>query len=307
MEKSCSLYENNQQEIEGKSQETYYEQIAREIFYRVKEKEPINNSYFKRIIHLALEKEELKKYSDYFFNANIIRQIIIREENSRKIISPYYFGINGTLEKDLEGYDKDYYDYLTVTQRILKKIEYCKHLKSYRGKNVNSLESQILKNSYFKYVDMIVEKGPIFQKKYSNQLEHYQTMDEEYGHLAPQIRITLSDSYNAILEIGKLLEVDKINAINNIKLYNSLLKDYYFLITYQSRSKQEGEVSPTLYYLEKLAFTKKEFRDIKKISLQSEDIDVEERLRLGLPLTQNEIFEMQKNKRELERTLRLKK
>lgn len=307
MEKSCSLYESNPQEIERKSQETYYEQFAREIFYRVKEKEPVNNSCFNKIIHLALEKEELEKYSDYFFNADIIRVIIIREENSRKIISPYYFGINGTLEKDLEGYDKDYYDYLTATRRILEKVEYFKHLKSYEGKNLNTLESQILKNSYFKYVDMIVQKEPIFQKKYSSQLEHYQTMNEEYRHLAPLIRITLSDSYKAILEIGKLLEVDKINTINNIKLYNLLLQGYYFLITYQSRFKQEGEVSPTLYYLEKLAFTKKEFRDIKKISLQSKDIDVGERLRLGLPLTQNEIFEMQKNKRELERTLRLKK
>lgn len=61
-------------------------------------------------------------------------------------------------------------------------------------------------------------------------------------------------------------------------------------------------LSPTLYYLDKLKYSK---RKINRLVRQSEDLDANERLKLGLILTENELYKIRKSQNELERTLKM--
>lgn len=306
MEFDSFLYDTYFEDIEKYSTKTYYKEIAQMIFKRVSEKSPLNFDYVIDLIDFAIEWWGVEDYLNELPNRKNIMEMKHDFKNSQKNVPETIFERNNPYTAYLDGFEKDFYHYLRITYLVLKEIEYYKLFKNYQDKSGSSLKNTILQISYFKYVEMLQNSFRIYPRKakrQGNQIFAQKKTFSSYRNLAPEERYTSIAAYDTILEITQLLEQEKVDIVNKLDLCNIFLKPYAFLEA-RNRCNENSQnlLSPTLYYLEKLNSSK---RKINSLARQTEDLDAIERLKLGLKLTENELYKIRKSQKELERTLKL--
>lgn len=303
-------------------QKKYFESIAKLIFGRVENRISIDTLFVQDLMaiiceYFNLEGEVFETEIDekQFLNINLTnsihnaiaiyalgddKELAINKEMLARITPPF---------DNLKEYDIYFYQYLYLTRIILKEIEKYRQLESFEKNRENTLQNKILKMSYFQYIEMLYKyynrNFLCHTEKLKKHLMKYSNIFHQYRQLAPKERYASISAFETILEIGELLELEKINVVNKIELCNTLLNPYSFVRGYTVRD-ETIELSPTIYYLEELAITEKEAKNIKKLLQQTENLKANERLKLGLTLTPNELYKARKYQRELERALRLK-
>lgn len=151
-------------------------------------------------------------------------------------------------------------------------------------------------------------KAPIIfeSNKKRNSIARQEEVFKRFKTMAPEERYTSIASYKTILDITQLLKLEKLQIIQKIALFDVLLNPYHFVRLHAIRDK-EIKLAPTIYYLKKLAQTKREKKSIQSILSQSEGLDVTERIHLGLTLTPDEINSTSQIQKEYERMLEIKK
>lgn len=306
MEFDSYLFDPYFEDIEKYSSKVYYEEIAQMIFKRVSEKRALNFDYVIDLIDFAIEWWGVEDYLNELPNRKNIMGIKYDSQDTQTIVPETIFEKNNSYTAYLEGYENDFYHYLHITYLVLKEIEYYKLFRNYQKEYGSTLKNTILQMSYFKYVEMLQNFSHVYPKKakiQENQIFAQKKTFSLYRNLAPEERYTNIASYSDILEITQLLEQEKVNMVNKLDLCNIFLKPYAFIETCnRCNENNEDMLSPTLYYLDKLKYSK---RKINRLVRQSEDLDANERLKLGLILAENELYKIRKSQNELERTLKM--
>lgn len=279
-------------------QEEVYKAIAELIFRNVEKGIPFNRYFIQDLIAITNHLDEQSVITSLMENNQQKLRISINNSNI-KLFTPAY--------ANLKGYDIDFYQYLFITRLLLKEIENYRLSKMFieEEKWISyNLQDRILEMSYYKYLALLQKynnKKGFKIRKWNKALTHQSEMYAKFSAFAPETRYANIASYETILKVGELLELEKINGINQIEFWNMLLNPYSFIRTQQVDGV---ELSPTIYYLKKIAQTQQEEYEINQIIEQSENLNTSKRLILGLTLQPKEIYNARKMQQELEKNIK---
>lgn len=263
----------------------YYEEIAKNIFYRVKDGISLDIEYIQEVLELVIKEENINSAllkNMYTFDSDIL-------------LEKKAFEINNPFSPFLDKYEKEFFYYLSVTRILLKNIYFMiqkKHLKNelFEIKLLNLIANFKMNTaSHFYRSKNKALQELIRERKYSS-----------VSILEPFKRTAIIASFASIFEITAFLEQEKLNTINKILFCENLLHSYRYLQFLQNiKKEQEIELSPTCFYFEQMVGQ----WQTKSLKKQQYNFDAIKRLELGLFLSEQEIDKIKEMKKELKRNL----
>ncbi len=256
-----------------------YEYIAEQIWNRINRQIPIDSDFILNIMEYLIGFQGLNSYME-----QIKTYLIFIKRQS-------------IIPKHLNETDQLFFQYLDNIRQVVVAIEYIKYF--------NNIEKNTLRN---KIVQLSFGKKENAIKKLAKQSEFVQGLKKneamiqmKYITLSPLKNYPQISSYEEIIQITDLLERETLTNTEMLALCKSYLRPY-LSYTYASTEARENNVPPTIYFLEQLKYGKIQIAEIES---KSRDLDVVERLRLGLNMSNSEISKVREYESTLKRSLNL--
>lgn len=273
----------------------YYEEIAKNIFYRVKAGIPLDKDFRQMVLDLVIKEEGHGDLLEEIF----LKTCILNDSFDCIFLQRQIFEMNNPFSSFLNDFENEFYYYLFVTRFLLKNIYIF-----FQEKNSNNepLEIKLLKVLANYKMNLPIIYSYFHLKK--SKLHHSKKRKyKAISLLSPEKREAMIASFESIFEITAFLEQEKINTINKILFCENSLHSYRYLQFLQSTKKeQEIELSPTCYYFEQIVGRWQS----KNLKEQQYYFDAIKRLKLGLVLSEHEIDKIKEMKRELKKDLLVK-
>ena len=247
---------------------------------------PVDNYFIKTVINTIIEYAELNDFYDTFTIDNKLDSL--GEHNSKtKNISINLDAIYKKIKKnhyDFTNNEHQTYKYLAVILIIFHELEHVNQDKLMEENN--TLESNILTESrrlyeiaiinfYKNQHDLAIKRNIILL----SQVIKYRSLYYKYYDLAPQERLADLSSYTNCLYISKKLKITNITNYLKKKSKLTLLRGY------------KTTLIPTKYYIEKL---NPKFDNWSYIEEQGRDLNLKERMSLGLEISNEEYQKVKK-------------
>ena len=273
----------------------YSEILAKIIYDYVKQNKQLDFLFMDKIVEIIVNDEGLNDWvklslfepSDEEENNEKVtalyryktRQLCIRKpEDLQTIIDNYVmYNFNPNYKNTI---DKTYFDYLFVSRILSHELTHANQFKDYFENKKHDLEADLLRltltpvtiASQYQKSDLLNLSSSELMLLYY-KLMQIQSIYNKYHDYELHERQANIISYGLMNEIAKILKIESIQLLAQEKLQEMILMCY------------DSCESPTLYFLEKLDIDKKTLRQINK---KSKKLDLEERLNLGLRISNRE-------------------
>jgi len=298
-----------------------YEQIAAQIYHRVEQGKKVDDDYLVNITDSIKEQENLQ---DYITKTNVKdNRYGAIYDYSTKSFTFYGKRMEKSVPKSdknvLEGYDKEFYQYLQLTRLLLKEMEYAQEIKLGNNEKNTDLKAQILRTSYCQYINWNqylldteineTKKTLLHPKKPKNITKKYE-YDKEHKHFAPEEYYAQVASYEYILEITELLELERIKTLFFEEICNFYSETYRSVTSdcaveyFRDGKKSTEEHSPVLYYLEQIGFNKAVRNHIRN---QGKQLSAKNKLKLGLEMNRIQLAKIQATQIEIQEAIKLQR